>query len=70
MNIEDLKQEYYNTFSLFDKFKETHHKRSELLGEIVKITFKDKGFKGVQEVMHEMFWESQRLLSDLQKIYR
>lgn len=67
IDIDNLKQEYYNTFSSVDMLKDSHEKQSELLGEIVKKTFKVKGFKGVQEVLHEIFWESQKLLSNLRE---
>lgn len=41
-----------------------HSKQSEILGKLVMLVHEFKGFKGVQEVLHELFWIYQELLND------
>lgn len=69
--ITKLKDDYINAFTesvfaLNNQMAEEkrHSKQSEILGKLVMLVHEFKGFKGVQEVLHELFWIYQELLND------
>lgn len=69
--ISDLKDEYIKTFTapvfaLNNQMAEEkrHSKQSEILSKLVMLVHEFKGFKGVQEVLHELFWKYQELLNE------
>lgn len=69
--INKLKDDYIKCFTepmlAFDREtleNKKHAKQSEVLSKLVMLVHQFKGFKGVQEVLHELFWKYQELVSD------
>ncbi|MGL5950056.1 MAG: hypothetical protein ACRCZH_01385 [Cetobacterium sp.] len=71
--LAELKEAYIKTFREPHMYyalgfseeaeKEKHSKQSEILGKIVCLTHEFEGFKGVQKVLHDLFWEYQELVA-------
>lgn len=40
-----------------------HAQKSEVLGKLIMLVHEFQGFKGVQEILHELHWENQNLIT-------
>lgn len=40
-----------------------HAQKSEVLGKLIMLAHEFQGFKGVQEILHELHWENQNLIT-------
>lgn len=62
--VEKLKKEYVKIFErknlIFEELN--HSKQSEILGKLIMLIHEFKGLRGVQEVIHELFWNCQEII--------